>query len=79
MKATGNSGRCSSASVEVSTGVHFAYLEMKVVLARLLTSLQLGLIDEPKPVPGAKTKWPASPCRVRYQVISGGESPFQAG
>lgn len=61
------------------TGVHFAYLEMKVVLARLLTSLHLELIDEPKPVPGAKTKWPASPCRVKYQVIPGWESPFQAG
>jgi len=49
------------------TGVHFAYLEMKVVLARLLDRYDFTLLDrDPKPVPGAHTKWPASPCRVRY-------------
>jgi sterol 14-demethylase len=49
-------------------GVHFAYLEMTVVLARLLQWFDLELQDtHPRPVAGPKTKWPASPCRVRYQ------------
>jgi sterol 14-demethylase len=49
-------------------GVHFAYLEMTVVLARLLQWFDLELRDaEPQPVAGPKTKWPASPCRVRYR------------
>jgi sterol 14-demethylase len=49
-------------------GVHFAYLEMTVVLARLLQWFDLELRDtEPRPVSGPKTKWPASPCRVRYR------------
>ena len=50
-------------------GVHFAYLEMKVILTMLLQRYQLELIDpDPQPVPGGHTKWPQSPCRVRYQA-----------
>jgi sterol 14-demethylase len=49
-------------------GVHFAYLEMRVIVTRLLRAYELELIDtNPQPMPGAKTKWPASPCRVRYR------------
>ncbi|MFG2525375.1 cytochrome P450 [Streptomyces sp. NPDC048527] len=49
-------------------GLHFAYLEMKVVLARLLTHFDMELVDgPPQPVHGFRAKWPASPCRVRYQ------------
>jgi sterol 14alpha-demethylase len=48
-------------------GVHFAYLEMKVILARLLQHYDFELIDtDPRPVPGMHTKWPDSPCRVHY-------------
>jgi sterol 14-demethylase len=50
-------------------GVHFAYLEMTVVLTRLLQRYDLHLIDpDPQPVPGTKSKWPQSPSRVRYRV-----------
>ncbi|TWP46001.1 cytochrome P450 [Lentzea tibetensis] len=53
------------------TGVHFAYLEMKVILARLFTRFDFDLLDgAPKPVRGMKTKWPESPCRVRYRARS---------
>jgi sterol 14-demethylase len=49
-------------------GLHFAYLEMKVVLIRLLQRFDLELVDaDPQPVRGVKAKWPASPCRVRYR------------
>jgi sterol 14-demethylase len=49
-------------------GVHFAYLEMKVVITRLLQKFDLELIDrDPRPVPGQKLKWPQSPCRVAYR------------
>ncbi|MER5346730.1 cytochrome P450 [Streptomyces mirabilis] len=49
-------------------GLHFAGLEMKVVLARLLTHFDMELIDgTPQPVQGFRAKWPASPCRVRYR------------
>jgi sterol 14alpha-demethylase len=42
---------------------------MKVILTLLLQRYQLGLIDpDPQPIPGQKTKWPQSPCRVRYQA-----------
>jgi sterol 14alpha-demethylase len=52
-------------------GVHFAYLEMKVVLTLLLHRYRFELVDlDPQPVPGNKTKWPNSPCRVRYQPRS---------
>ena len=49
-------------------GVHFAYLEMKVILTMLLRDYTFELIDrDPQPVPGTRTKWPRQPCRVRYQ------------
>jgi sterol 14-demethylase len=49
-------------------GVHFAYLEMKIVLSLLLQQYDFTLLDsEPQPVRGANTKWPASPCRVQYR------------
>jgi sterol 14alpha-demethylase len=54
------------AGVHRCLGVHFAYLEMTVVLTRLLQSYDLELVDpDPAPVPGTATKWPQSPCRVR--------------
>ncbi|XXY46506.1 cytochrome P450 [Sorangium sp. So ce269] len=49
-------------------GVHFAYLEMKVILTLLLRRYDLELLDAPAPVRGAKAKWPRSPCRVRYRA-----------
>lgn len=48
-------------------GIHFAYLEMKVVITLLLRKYQLTLLDTPRPLQGAKIKWPQSPCRIRYQ------------
>lgn len=49
-------------------GVNFAYLEMKVILSLLLRRYELELIDkDPQPIAGSHTKWPASPCRVRYR------------
>ncbi len=49
-------------------GVHFAYLEMKIVLSLLLQQYEFTLLDpEPQPVSGAKTKWPASPGWVQYR------------
>ena len=49
-------------------GVHFAYLEMKIVLSLLLQQYEFTLLDpKPQSVAGAKTKWPASPCRVQYR------------
>jgi sterol 14alpha-demethylase len=57
------------AGVHRCLGVHFAYLEMTVVLTRLLQTYDLQLVDpDPVPVPGTNTKWPQGPCRVRYQV-----------
>jgi sterol 14-demethylase len=56
------------AGVHRCLGVHFAYLEMTVVLTRLLQRYDLQLVDsDPAPVPGTGTKWPQSPCRVRYR------------
>src|SRR5207247_4443262 len=49
-------------------GVNFAYLEMKVILALLVQRYEMELVDpSPKPMRGAKSKWPASPCLVRYR------------
>ncbi len=49
-------------------GVHFAYLEMKIVLSLLLQHYDFTLLDpDPPAVTGTKTKWPASPCRVQYR------------
>ncbi len=52
--------------------MHFAYLEMTVVLTRLLQRYELELVDpDPQPLPGTRTKWPQSPCRVRYRARGG--------
>jgi sterol 14-demethylase len=49
-------------------GVHFAYLEMKVIISVLLRDYDLELVDrDVQPVPGTRTKWPQRPCRVRYR------------
>jgi len=48
-------------------GVNFARMEMKVLLAVLLQNLDFELFDEPRPVAGATTYWPAQPCRVTYR------------
>jgi sterol 14alpha-demethylase len=48
-------------------GMRFAYLEMQVILTRLLERFDFELIDTGvQPVPGQKVKWPQRPCRVRY-------------
>ncbi len=48
-------------------GLHFAYLEMKVVVTRLLQTFDLELLDpEPLPISGPRPRHPRSPCRVRY-------------
>jgi len=49
-------------------GVHFAYLEMKVVLALLLRRYDIELLDrDPQPVKGPTTKWPDGVVRVAYR------------
>lgn len=49
-------------------GVQFAYLEMKVVLWRLLMDYEFKLLDpDPPKVSGTSSQWPGSPCRVRYR------------
>jgi sterol 14-demethylase len=49
-------------------GIHFAYLEMAVVLTMLLREFEFELTGPPpRAVPGQATKWPASPCLVNYQ------------
>jgi sterol 14-demethylase len=68
-------------------GVHFAYLEMKVILGMLLRDYTFELVDpDPQPVPGLRTKWPQRPCRVRYErrvpegaPASGGLADNQVG
>jgi sterol 14-demethylase len=48
-------------------GMDFAFAEMKVVLALLLSQFELTLLDpDPQPAPGPRMKWPAS-CRVAYR------------
>ena len=54
--------------VRVASEAVEAYLEIQVLLARLLTRFDLQLLDTPRPRSGAMTKWPASPCRVRYRA-----------
>jgi sterol 14-demethylase len=52
-------------------GVNFAYLEMKVIVTMLLRHYELELLDkDPQPIRGSHTKWPESPCRVRYRRIT---------
>lgn len=49
-------------------GMHFAHLEMQVVISRLLQVLDLELVDpDPQPVSGLRARWPQSPCLVRYR------------
>jgi sterol 14-demethylase len=49
-------------------GMHFARLEMQVLITRLLQALELELIDpDPQPVRGPRARWPQGPCRVRYR------------
>jgi sterol 14-demethylase len=57
-------------------GVNFAYLEMKVIVTVLLRHYELELLDkDPQPIRGSHTKWPESPCRVRYHRIARGAGP----
>jgi sterol 14-demethylase len=56
-------------------GVHFAYLEMALIVTRLLQRYDLRLLDpDPQPLPGLTTKWPRSPCPVRYQTLAAARS-----
>jgi sterol 14alpha-demethylase len=56
-------------------GMHFAHLEMQVLITRLLQALDLELVDtDPQPVRGPRTRWPQHPCRVRYRKLAGGRS-----
>ena len=49
-------------------GVNFAKLEMKIITAKLFRNYEITLLDEnPQPKPGTQTKWPESPCRIRYE------------
>jgi sterol 14-demethylase len=53
-------------------GMHFAHLEMKVIITRLLRVFDLELADpDPRPVRGPRGLWPQSPCRVRYRLRTG--------
>jgi sterol 14-demethylase len=56
-------------------GVHFAYFEMKLIMTMLLRNYEFQLLDQPTPVRGSHTKWPQSPCRVRYASVSRSGSP----
>ena len=48
-------------------GIHFAKLEIKIIMAKLLQNYHIELVDKsPRPKPGVQTKWPESPCRIRY-------------
>ncbi|GAB3653882.1 cytochrome P450 family protein [Glycomyces tarimensis] len=48
-------------------GMRFAYLEMTVVLARLLEAYDFKLLDpDPQPIPGQGAKWPEA-TRVAYR------------
>ncbi len=49
-------------------GAQFAYQEIKLTVTRLLQHFDLELVDtDPVPAAGQTTKWPQSPCRVRYR------------
>ena len=48
-------------------GINFAKMEIKIIIAKLLQNYHIELIDtDIKPKPGVSTKWPDSPCRIRY-------------
>jgi sterol 14-demethylase len=48
-------------------GEHFARLEMKLVLTRLVERLEMRLLDgDPVAVKGHRSNWPRRPCRVAY-------------
>lgn len=50
-------------------GMHFAHLEMQVLITRLLQEFDLELIDpDPQPVRGLRSRWPQGPCKVRYRT-----------
>ena len=50
------------------SGVNFAKLEMKIIVAKLIQNYEIELLDKyPKAKPGQETKWPESPCRIRYK------------
>lgn len=49
-------------------GMHFAHLEMQVLITRLLRAFDLELVNpDPQPVRGMRSRWPQGPCRVRYR------------
>ncbi|MBO0819866.1 MAG: cytochrome P450 [Nocardiopsaceae bacterium] len=49
-------------------GMHFARLEMQVLITWLLRAFDLELVNpDPQPVRGMRSTWPRSPCRVRYR------------
>jgi sterol 14alpha-demethylase len=57
-------------------GAQFAYQEIKLTVTRLLQHFDLELLDRhPVPAAGQTTKWPQSPCRVRYRRKVGAVRP----
>jgi sterol 14-demethylase len=49
-------------------GVNFAKLEIMIIIAKLLQNYDITLLNKnPKPKAGVETKWPESPCRIRYK------------
>ncbi|CAA0110401.1 Lanosterol 14-alpha demethylase [BD1-7 clade bacterium] len=51
-------------------GVNFAKMEIKIIIAKLLLNYDIELIDkDPQPKPGVETKWPESPCRIRFRRL----------
>jgi sterol 14alpha-demethylase len=57
-------------------GMHFAHLEMQVLITRLLQALDLELVNpDPQPVRGLRARWPQSPCRVRYRKRAAVQDP----
>lgn len=60
-------------------GEGFARLEMRVILATLLTSLDMELVGgAPTPVVQAASRWPQSPCTVRYRARTTTTAPASA-
>ena len=51
-------------------GVNFAKMEIKIIIAKLLQNYQIELLDTSvKAKRGVGTKWPQSPCRIRYKKL----------